>query len=214
MKILESSPERYDRGIEIMSRGRIGGVYDRISREVSKEGGEILDIGCGTGSLSMVCAEKGTRVTGIDINSGMLEVAYKKMKDSGLEDKLSYMEIGAAEMRSNFGAETFDACVSCLAFSEMTEDEQSYAIGSAYYLLKPGGTLVIADEVMPSSLSRRIFSSILRLPLKLLAYIITQSTTRPLGDIVPELEKAGFEAIESDRIWNDTFLIVKGKKGN
>lgn len=213
MKILESSPERYDRGLEILSRGRIGKVYERISAEVSGKGKEILDMGCGTGNLSMACAEIGAKVTGIDINSGMLEIAGKKVAGSGLEERLSYREMGVAEMRSAFGAGTFDGCVSCLAFSEMTAGEQSYAIESAYYLLRPGGMLVIADEVLPSSLARRIINSLLNFPMKLIAYILTQSTTRPLGDIVPDFKRAGFEKIESERLWNDTFLIVKGRKG-
>ncbi len=213
MKILESSPERYDRGLEILSRGRIGDVYTRISEEVSGEGKEILDMGCGTGNLSMACASAGANVTGIDINAGMLEIARKKMTDSGLEERLSYREMGVAEMESAFGEETFDACVSCLAFSEMTGDEQSYAIEAAYSLIKPGGALVIADEVNPSSAGRRIINSILNIPMKLVAYILTQSTTRPLGDIEPEFQKAGFYEIEAERIWSDTFIIIKGRKG-
>ena len=31
MKFLESAPERYDRGMQLLSRGRIGDVYERIA---------------------------------------------------------------------------------------------------------------------------------------------------------------------------------------
>jgi hypothetical protein len=31
MRVLESAPERYDRGIRLLSRGRIAAVYARIA---------------------------------------------------------------------------------------------------------------------------------------------------------------------------------------
>lgn len=213
MKILESTPERYDRGLEILSRGRISEVYDTISEAVSKEGAETLDIGCGTGNLSLACAKKGSSVTGIDINSGMLEVSRRKAKDFHLKGKLEFMELGVAEIMSKFGENRFDACVSCLAFSELTEDEQSYAIMAIHHVLKPGGLMIIADEVAPQSFSRRVYRWILDLPMKLIAYILTQSTTRPLGDITQIVASTGFNIVRAERIWNDSFIIIKAEKG-
>ena len=52
MKVLESSASRYDRGIKILSRGRITEVYLKIAKMVGAPGKRILDIGCGTGNLS------------------------------------------------------------------------------------------------------------------------------------------------------------------
>lgn len=213
MKVLESTPERYDRGIMIISRGRIQEVYDEISSEASGEGLKILDLGCGTGNLSTACATKGAYVTGIDINSGMLEVARRKGKERGLEEQLKFLEIGVAEVGSKFDDEEFDSCVSCLAFSELTEDEQKYAISVVYSKLKSGGILIIADEVKPVTLWRRFLRGVTAFPLKLLAYILTQSTTRPLEDITPIFKAAGFANIRTERMWNDSFMIIKATKG-
>lgn len=212
MKILESTPERYDRGIRILSRGRIDGIYEQIAGTVSGKGKKILDIGCGTGNLSLACASRGSQVTGIDINSGMLEIAKKKAEKAGSIENVEFLEIGVAEMRSRFENNTMDACVSCLAFSEMTPDEQKYAISSANSILKPGGVLIIADETIPGSAGKRVLHSLVQAPVRILAYILTQSGTRPLKDIGSKLQDAKFVGVETNLMWNDSFLIVKGHK--
>ncbi|MBC2866611.1 methyltransferase domain-containing protein [Streptomyces mexicanus] len=40
---------------------------------------EILDLGCGTGSLSLLAAEQGHRVTGVDLSANMVERARAKL---------------------------------------------------------------------------------------------------------------------------------------
>ncbi|MFI7387945.1 class I SAM-dependent methyltransferase [Streptomyces sp. NPDC049813] len=41
--------------------------------------GDLVDLGCGTGSLSLLAAERGHRVTGVDFAPGMLERAREKL---------------------------------------------------------------------------------------------------------------------------------------
>ncbi|MCX3063119.1 class I SAM-dependent methyltransferase [Streptomyces beihaiensis] len=41
--------------------------------------GRVLDLGCGTGSLSLLAAERGHRVTGVDSAPAMLEHAHRKL---------------------------------------------------------------------------------------------------------------------------------------
>ena len=55
MKILESSPNRYDRGIRLLTLGKLDVVYDRLVAPV-QPGMQVLDIGCGTGALSLRAA--------------------------------------------------------------------------------------------------------------------------------------------------------------
>lgn len=213
MKVLESTPERYDRGIQVLSRGRIGEVYEKIAETVAGEGKTILDIGCGTGNVSLACASKGSSVIGIDINSGMLEVAQKKAQKAGLSERIQFLELGVAEIRSRIKEKTIDACVSCLSFSELSDDEQTYAISVAYSILKPGGIIVIADEVLPRSSARRFLHVLTHAPVRLLAYVLAQATTRPLKDLSVKLQNAGFVDVETTRIWGDSFIVIKGQRG-
>lgn len=41
--------------------------------------GDVLDLGCGTGSLSLLAAEQGHRVTAVDLSPGMVERAREKL---------------------------------------------------------------------------------------------------------------------------------------
>lgn len=45
----------------------------------------VLDVGAGTGSLSLLAAELGYEVTAFDLSSGMLEKARRKAEERGLE---------------------------------------------------------------------------------------------------------------------------------
>jgi len=100
MKVLESAPERYDRGIRMLSGGRIDQVYERMAELVAAPGKRVLDIGCGTGGVSLACAARGAVVTGIDIDAGMLEVARSKALSA--DTRVDFVELGAGDRGSLF----------------------------------------------------------------------------------------------------------------
>ena len=72
MKILESVPQRYDKGIRILTGNTLDNSYNRLASYI-KRGQKVLDIGCGTGALTLRAARNGAFVKGIDINPQMLE---------------------------------------------------------------------------------------------------------------------------------------------
>jgi ubiquinone/menaquinone biosynthesis C-methylase UbiE len=208
MKVLEFSPNRYDRGIKILSRGRIKEVYLKIAEMVAAPGKRILDIGCGTGNVSLACAARGATVIGIDSNAEMLEIAKSKAKKAGLEDRVEWLELGVAEIAGKTNEKSLDAAVSCLTFSELTPDEQTYTLSTAYACLKPGGAIVIADEVVPEDTFHRFRHRLVSFPLVLVTYILTQTTTHTLTNPSPLLKKAGFTGIETTSIWSN-FVIIR-----
>jgi len=206
MKILESSPERYDRGIRMLAGGKVDAVYEAIADLVARPGARVLDIGCGTGNVSLACATRGAEVTGIDIDAGMLEVA--RSKPTPPIGSADFVQAAAAEIEDHFAPRSFDSVVSCLALSEMSPDERAYALRGALSALKPGGRLVIADEVSPRSSARRIAHRLRRFPSVALTWIVTQTTTRAISDPTGLVETAGYERVETIETFGPTLVMI------
>jgi ubiquinone/menaquinone biosynthesis C-methylase UbiE len=197
MKVLESAPSRYDLGIRLLTLGRVDRAYDRLANHV-EAGQRVLDIGCGTGALTVRAAQRGARVMGIDVNAQMLEIAQQRVDALPVEAEVDLCEMGVAELGGE-ATESYDAVMSALCLSELTADERAFALREAHRLLRSGGLLLVADEVVPQSLVKRVLYWCVRLPLALLTYLLTQTTTRSLRHLPQEIQAAGL-AVESVRL--------------
>lgn len=210
MKILESAPERYDRGIRMLTLGRLDRAYERLSSHI-KRGERVLDIGCGTGALTLRAARRDARIRGIDINPRMLEIAQRRAEELHLEHCIELVEMGVAELGGE-ESESYDAVMSALCFSELTEDEVSYTLREIQRLLRAGGLLLVADEVEPQDILRRSLYRIMRIPLVIITYLITQTTTRAIR-FLPERVKSVGLTIESIRLSGlDNFIELIARK--
>ncbi|MGE6683161.1 class I SAM-dependent DNA methyltransferase [Paenisporosarcina sp. NPDC076907] len=58
--------------------------FPLILEWAEKINGEIIDLACGTGRLTIPLAQKGFKLTGVDINEGMLDRARKKTRNTNL----------------------------------------------------------------------------------------------------------------------------------
>jgi len=212
MKILESFPSRYDRGIYILTLGKLDKVYNRLTSYI-KKGQKVLDLGCGTGVLTLKAAQKGAKVKGIDINPQMLEIAKKRAIKKNLIQNIELCEMGVAELGSE-ESKSYDVVTSGLCFSELSEDELIYTLKEVKRILKPGGLLLIADEVKPKNISNKILNEIIRFPLKIIIYIITQTTTQAIDNLPKKIKESGLliDSIRLNNIENFIELIVKNPK--
>jgi len=197
MKILESAPQRYDRGIQILTLGKWDRAYDRLVSCLQK-GQKALDIGCGTGAFALKAAQKGAQVKGIDINPQMLKLAREKAKAKDLESLTQFEEKGVSELDEEETA-AYDAVFSGLCFSELSQDEIHYTLGQIKRILKKKGLLLVADEVRPPHLFHDILHWMIKIPLLLVTYLITQTSTRAVKNLPQRIERAGF-LIERKRV--------------
>jgi len=58
---------------------------DKLLAWLPRQRCDVVDLGCGTGSLSILAAEQGHRVTGVDFADAMIERAQEKASDAGVK---------------------------------------------------------------------------------------------------------------------------------
>jgi demethylmenaquinone methyltransferase/2-methoxy-6-polyprenyl-1,4-benzoquinol methylase len=214
MKLLESTPSRYDRGIQLLTWGAHQKILQEISTQYISENDQVLDLGVGTATFAILCAKKGAHVTGIDISPKMLTLAKQKVEDENLTTRIDIQEMSAIEMDTQILDQSYDKIIATLVFSELTEAEQLFTLKQCQRILKGGGLLILEDEVKPSSWLKKVVHFFIRLPLALFTYLIAQVTTTPLKNIEQKLIEAQFR-IESKSSYflNSLVLIVATKEG-
>ena len=118
MKWLETSPTDYDRGIALLTLGRIRQVYDHIASMI-QPGDRVLEVGCGTGALTLRCARRGAQVTAIDISPRMLAVARRRASAAGLAEQVQWHLMDATSATEHFPPSSFDKIIFSLVLSEL-----------------------------------------------------------------------------------------------
>jgi len=100
--------------------------------------GRILDAGCGTGSLSVLLAELGYDVTGIDFSPVMIARARTKASNAGLGATFHVMDAAAPSLPGGY-----DAVVCRHVLWALPEPAAVLARWAA--LLRPGGRLLLIE---------------------------------------------------------------------
>ncbi|MFJ4096140.1 class I SAM-dependent methyltransferase [Kitasatospora sp. NPDC089913] len=100
---------------------------------------DVLDVGCGTGSLSLLLAEAGHRVTGVDLSPEMVARARRKLFDAGLAGRFL---VGDAAAPPTGGA-AFDVVLARHLL--WTLPEPGAALREWVARLRPGGRLVMVE---------------------------------------------------------------------
>ncbi len=116
-----------------------GAWVDAVRRVLPAAPSDVLDVGTGTGFLSLIAAELGHRVTGIDLAEGMLAVARGAVERRHLEATL---RIGDA-VAPDFPAASFDAIMSRHLLWTLRLPEA--ALANWRRLLRPGGLVIVID---------------------------------------------------------------------
>jgi ubiquinone/menaquinone biosynthesis C-methylase UbiE len=211
MKILESQPERYDRGIALLSLGAADRCKKRLVDETVRPGFHVLEIGCGTGTMAILAGRAGAEVLAFDVSAAMLEVARRKIDTSGMADRIQLEETGVSGM-DKLADERFDLVMSTLVFSELSHDERTYALRHSHRVLKTGGQLAIADEVRPDSLAKRLVHGAVRIPLLIATFALTQTTTSAVDGLSDLVAEAGFRIESEQRTSLGSFLYLVARK--
>lgn len=125
---------------EIEERGlEWRGLLERCLGDCQKN--KILDVGCGTGFISLLLAQIGCDVIAIDNNVAMLKEAEKISEQLGFSNKITFM-LKDTEL-VDFPDNTFNAVVSRHAFWLFNNPKKVYA--QWYRILNSGGCMLNLD---------------------------------------------------------------------
>lgn len=142
----EEAKRLYDRISRVYDL--LTGVFERkyaeraLKRLSIEEGEIVLEIGFGSGHCLMRIAQsvgQTGKVYGIDISSGMLEVAKRKLRKTGLTGKAELYCGDAANLPYHDHA--FDAVFSSFTMELFDTPEIPKVLGEIRRVLKPGGRL-------------------------------------------------------------------------
>lgn len=113
-----------------------------------QEGGRVLDVGCGTGVLTLLAAQAAGgrgRVVGVDLSEGMLAKAGSIAAGSGLVDRIEFARGDAEQL--HFSDQSFQTVVSLYALRHFPNPEK--ALLEMYRCCAKGGRVLVAVGSAP-----------------------------------------------------------------
>ncbi len=167
-----------------------------------RKGEKVLDVGCGTGALSilakMAAGESG-EVDGIDIAPKMITIAQQKARRSNLKINFRIASVNKLPFPDNF----FDLVISSLMFHHLPLKVKKEGLEEIHRVLKKEGRLFLCDFGSPR---------ILTLPLMYLILVWITSTRYQLFGRLPRLiNECKFNHVELRKkgLFLEYYLITK-----
>ena len=198
------------------TRGKVihwAGPYDALTNHILqpsqksigrlaqiKAGDRVLDVGCGSGRLTMAAQEwagADGQAVGLDPSPEMIRVARKNAERAGSKAKF---ELGLAESLP-FPDGSFDVVLNRLMLHHLPEDLKQRGLAEMRRVLKPGGVCLIVDFEPPKSGLLRL---IVENHLTLMAHV-------DVRNYLPLLMEAGFTDIETGPTSSKLLSYVRGK---
>jgi ubiquinone/menaquinone biosynthesis C-methylase UbiE len=176
----------YDLAVNITTLGQARRLRRMtIDQALIEPGDNVLDVGCGTGAVSLLAkihAGKNGHVYGIDPASEMIAVARNKAARKGLEIDF---RVGVIESLP-FPDASIDVVTSSLMMHHLPDDLKVRGLAEIYRVLKPGGHLLIADFMRPTgSFLNHLF----------IAFTRHHGLISGIEDLQKPLKNAGFSQI-------------------
>lgn len=145
----------FDPGIRVLLP-RYEEMLEAIAHCLPLETENILELGCGTGELSLKVLQRcpGAKLVAVDYSPRMLAYAQTKLTAAGLGERVTWIEADMGDWAAgnqslpNLG---FTACVSSLAIHHLSHGMKAQVFAQIYTSLVTGGCFWNADPLLPSS---------------------------------------------------------------
>ncbi len=205
-------PPRYDLVNHIITLGQ-DNRWRKLAATACLEGSpaRILDLGCGTGDLTLNIARQAAtdiEISGLDYSLPMLEMAKHKAARAGVGGKVAFIHGEAT--RIPFSDGHFDCVGISFAFRNLTYQNpvRQLHLSEVLRVLRPGGRYVIVESSQPQNgLIRALFHLYLIVFVKPVGFILSgnkgayrylaESTAHYFhpGEVREMLLQAGFSAV-------------------
>ncbi len=175
---------------------------DVVQRAGIRPGDKVLDVACGTGSLTLTAktvAGSTGEVHGIDAAPEMIAQAQRNAARTGIDVNF---KVGLAE-QLEFAAGTFDRVISRLAIHHLPDDLKRRCFAEVLRVLKPGGRIFLADMKAPGGHLLGHIAS---------ALIGPHGLETDVWGLPAMLESAGFENVTSGPTGSPFLAFVSGNK--
>jgi ubiquinone/menaquinone biosynthesis C-methylase UbiE len=151
----------YDTLVNILALGKGRAIREQTAGLADiQPGGNVLDVGCGTGDLTLAAARRAGpagAVRGIDASPEMIEVARRKAARAGATVDFQPGLVEALAFPDN----SFDVVLSSLMMHHLPIDLKRRALAEIRRVLKPGGRLVVVDLKRPTGHGGRFALTVL-----------------------------------------------------
>ncbi|XP_038906724.1 tuberculostearic acid methyltransferase UfaA1-like isoform X2 [Benincasa hispida] len=187
-----------------------------IEKARTNKNHQVLDIGCGWGSLAIeIVKQSGCHYTGITLSEEQLKYAENKVQDLGLQDHIKFLLCDYRQLPSNI---KYDRIISCGMIEAVGHEFLEDFFGTCESVLAENGLLVLQfvsipderyDEYRLSSdfIKEYIFPGVCIPSLSR----ITTAMARASKLCVEHLENIGIHYYQTLRCWRKNFLNNKSK---
>ncbi len=130
---------------------------ERVTRAVVeasdvRPGDDVLDLGCGTGQISLPLAVRGARVVAVDVSPEMT----RRLREEASRRGVCGVDVVTLPIEAlDLPRQSADLVVTSYALHHLRDGDKARVVARAFEWLRPGGRLVVADMMFGRGASRQ-----------------------------------------------------------